>query len=252
MKRSRKGKKKVLDYRQRLEEAYSDKAYTLVQHLEREGVNSIFAVACRRHQNVTVSIRYNSTKLLINTKISLASFIYDCIDTFCFPNQATQAIYVRHKIIKVFPYLLMTDTDSGLLEFLVIAEETCDCGKREMRDILLRIFLDNDIRKRLDLSSEFFTQFGKQNPAVRKQVGLYEFEKIDIICAICVNPKEYLEMYGILFEANKKHKGVKRGTKGMDFDKYASRILTPEDAREGSNRFAKKQSKLVLKTIKVT
>ena len=146
----------------------------------------------------------------------------------------------------------MTDTDSGLLEFLVIAEETCDCGKREMRDILLRIFLDNDIRKRLDLSSEFFTQFGKQNPAVRKQVGLYEFENIEhgIICAICVNPKEYLELYGILFEANKKHKGVKRGTKGMDFDKYASRILTPEDAREGTNRFAKKQKQTRFKNHK--
>ena len=220
-----------------MEESYSDKSYTLVQDLERDGVNSIFAVACKRQQNVKVSTRYISTKLLINAKISLASFIYDCIDTFCFPNEATQAIYDRHEIIKV----------SGSLEFLVIAAETC-----EMCDILLIIFLDNDIHKRLDLSSEFFTQFGKQNPAVRKQVGLYEFENIEhgIICAIYVNPKEYLELYGILFEVNKKHKGVKRGTKGMNFDKHASRILTLEDAREGTNRFAKKQKQTRFKNWK--
>ena len=91
-----------------------------------------------------------------------------------------------------------------------------------MRDILLNIFLDNDIHKRLDLSNEFFEQFDKRNLAVRKQVGLYEFENIEhgIVCAICVNPKEYLEVYRILFDINKKHKGVKRGTKGMNFEKY--------------------------------
>ena len=67
-----------------------------------------------------------------------------------------------------------------------------------------------------------------RNVTVRKQVGLYEFENIEhgIICAICVNPKEYFELYGILYKTNKKYKGVRRSTKGMDFDKYASPILT--------------------------
>ena len=41
----------------------------------------------------------------------------------------------------------MTDTDSGSLEFIIIAEDLCDCGEQE-RDILLRIFLDNDIQHR--------------------------------------------------------------------------------------------------------
>ena len=37
-----------------------------------------------------------------------------------------------------------------------------------MRDILLRIFLDNDIQHRLDLSGEFFAQFNKRNEAFHK------------------------------------------------------------------------------------
>ena len=121
------------------------------------------------------------------------------------------------------------------------AEDSCDCGEREMRDVLLRIFLDNEIYLRLD--GEFFGKFGKRNEAIRELVGLYEFENIehDIVCTICVNPKEYFELYGILYETNKKYKGVKKSTKGVDFDKYASRILTFENAEEEINRFAKNQ-----------
>ena len=65
--------------------------------------------------------------------------------------------------------------------------------------------LDNDIHKRLDRSFEFFEQFGKRNESIRKHVELYEFENIEhgIICAIFVNPKEYFELYGILYEVNK-------------------------------------------------
>ena len=75
----------------------------------------------------------------------------------------------------------------------------CDCGEREIRDILLRIFLDKKIHLRLDLSGEFFDNFSKRNEAIRKQVGLYKFENIEhgIICTSCVNPKEYL------YETNK-------------------------------------------------
>ena len=214
-----------------------------MQDLEEEGVNSVKGVACKKQLSVKVSTRYISSKLLINAKISLASFIYDCIDTFCFPNQDSPEIYNKNQVIKVFPYLLMTHTDSGSLEFMVIAEDCCDVGEREMRDILIKIFLDDDIYHRLDLSGEFFEQFGKRNEAIRKQVGLYEFENTEqgIICAICVNLKEYFELYGTYCETNKRHKGVRKGTKGMDFDNYAGRILTIDEARYGTKHFAKKQ-----------
>ena len=35
--------------------------------------------------------------------------------------------------------------------------------------------------------------------------------------------------------------GVKNGTKGMDFNNYASNILTLEESEEGTKRFSKKQ-----------
>ena len=94
-----------------------------------------------------------------------------------------------------------------------------------MRDIVLKIFLDNKIHHRLDLSREFLSS-AEKSEAVHKQVGLYKFENIEqgIIYVICVNPKEYFELYGIYCETNKKHKGVRKGTNRMDFDNYASCI----------------------------
>ena len=92
------------------------------------------------------------------------------------------------------------------------------------------------------MSGEFFSQFNKRNEAVCKQVGLYEFENFEdrIICAICINPKEYFEIYGIYYETNKKHKDVRKEIKGMEFENYASFIFTLEEVKEVSKRFAKK------------
>ena len=99
----------------------------------------------------------------------------------------------------------MTDTDSASLQFIVIADKTHDLGERELRNVLLKVFLDNDIHKRLDLSSEYFEQFNKHNVSIRKQVSFCEFENIEhgIICAIYVNLKEYFQLYGIFYETNK-------------------------------------------------
>ena len=71
-----------------------------------------------------------------------------------------------------------------------------------------------------------------------------------IICTICVNPKEYFELYGILYEMNKKQNGAKKGTKDMDFDNYASRILKLEDTEKGTNRFAQEKQQVRLQNNK--
>ena len=147
----------------------------------------------------------------------------------------------------------MTDTDSASLLFVIIMDKSCNLGVREMREVMLKLFLENDIYYRTDSSHEFFEQFEKRNKKVRKQVGLYEFENIEhgIICSINVNPKEYHELYGIMYETNKKQEGIQKGNKGMNFDNYASRKLSPDDVREGTNRFAKKTSKHIFRTRKV-
>ena len=50
--------------------------------------------------------------MLMFSKISLKSFVYDIIDVFCFPDNAVSEIYEKNEIVKVFIYLILTDTDS--------------------------------------------------------------------------------------------------------------------------------------------
>ena len=84
-------------------------------------------------------------------------------------------------------------------------------------------------------------------PAERKTVGLFAFENIEGINAtIGVNPKEYLEVYHD-GRVNKKHKGLRRGTKGMDYQMYAGRLRNlTENINIGKNivkKFTQKRFK---------
>ena len=65
---------------------------------------------------------------------------------------------------------------------------------------------------------------------LKKQVGLFEAENIDKtnVVTIAINPKEYLEEFEDL-SINKKHKGIKKGTPGMNFSVYCSKLASITD-----------------------
>ena len=54
---------------------------------------------------------------------------------------------------------------------------------------------------------------------------MYEVESINDPCLVTLatNPKEYLE-YFKSESINKKHKGIKKGAVGMDYENFAERI----------------------------
>ena len=64
---------------------------------------------------------------------------------------------------------------------------------------------------------EFYEQFFCRNESIKKQVGLYEVESIDNanLVTIAVNPKEDFEVFRNK-AINKKHKGVKKSTRGIN------------------------------------
>ena len=89
----------------------------------------------------------------------------------------------------------------------------------------MKVLTKPKVIERLDLSDSFWEQHGVQNKNLRKQVGLYEVENIENanILTIAINPKEYFEKYK---DFNKKHKGLKKNTPGMDFETYMERLAT--------------------------
>ena len=81
------------------------------------------------------------------------------------------------------------------------------------------------IYKRFDTSHPFWEKFNARKPKRQKKLGLYEVERIDNPCyvTLAVNPKEYLEFFHD-YSVNKKHKGIKKGSRGMEYQNYANRI----------------------------
>ena len=70
------------------------------------------------------------------TKLSHMSFIYELVETFCFPNEKTKKIYFGHGIEKILPYHILTDTDSTSIMFQIICEFECNVPDDKFRDVI--------------------------------------------------------------------------------------------------------------------
>ena len=80
---------------------------------------------------------------------------------------------------------------------------------------------------RFDSSHECWEQFNSRKETLYKCLGYFEIENIDNPCILTItcNPKEYFE----LFEnnkVNKKHREIKKGSLGMNFENYASKLVS--------------------------
>ena len=130
-----------------------------------------------------------------------------------------QPLYIE----RIFVYHVFTDTDSTSLQFIVVSSVSSTFTDEQVRNILFEIFSKNEIRERFDKSDKFL-------PENQKVLGLYEVESIDDPCLVtlAVNRKEYFE-YFKSENVNKKHKGIKKGSAGMEYENYAERIKPLHD-----------------------
>ena len=127
--------------------------------------------------------------------------------------------------------------------FFVFACDLNSCvSEDKARNIIFDVMIKSKVFDRLDLSEEFYEQFNCRNVALDKRVGLLEIETIDKlnVITIALNLKEYYERF-VDHSDNKKHKGLKKSTFGMDFDSYSNRL---SDLTEFSNEFFSKPKKV--------
>ena len=115
--------------------------------------------------------------------------------------------------------------DSTALQFIIVSDLASTFPESNFHDILFEMFSNTEIRKRFDKSDKFWKKFDAHMPENQKVLGLYEVESINDACLVtlAVNPKEYLE-YFQSETINKKHKGIKKGSVGMDLENFAERI----------------------------
>ena len=234
-------KRNIQSYFDIMEKANNDLKVKNIIEFSDQDVASVKAIAVKKRDKVKITTRFMKGKMLMFSKISLKSFVYDVIDIFCFPDNIISEIYEKNDIIKVFIYLILTDTDSCSLQFTFINKLSSSITEDRARDIIFEILILK-LRDRLDTSHEFFERFSCRDITTKKVVGLYEVESIDNpnVVTIAVNPKEYIEVFrdkGL----NKKHKGIKKNTPGMNFESFSTRIM---DTREFS--LAQKKSKKLI------
>ena len=222
-KRKRRIKKDDLDLR--TEKLLQDRRIKTMIDFEYNASNSIKSLAIKKNTNVKVTSRFIKGKMLMFAKLSIKSFVYDMIDVFCFPNQDIQLIYDFYQIEKCFLYQNLTDTDSTSLLFVFICNLQSTLPESQARKVIFECMVKSKILDRLDVSDEYWKQYNVYNATTKKQMGLFEIEHIDNpnMCTIAVNPKEYFEKFKNR-DINKKHKGVRKGTRGMMFENYANRI----------------------------
>ena len=136
-----------------------------------------------------------------------------------------EKIYRKYEIERIYCYHILTDTDSASLNFLIISHVNSTFPESKVRDILFEIFSNTEIRERFDKSDKFWEEFGVHKPENQKVLVLYEVESINDPCLVTLatNPKEYLEYFKSTL-ISKKHKGIKKGAVGMDYENFAERF----------------------------
>ena len=159
----------------------------------------------------------------------MKSFIYDLVETFCFPDETVKEIFKKYGVERVGILHVLTDADSTSLKFMFISDPGSEILKSKYRDIIFEGIIGSEIYKRFDRSHLFWDILGARKEQKRKKLGYYETELLDNPCILTmvVNPKDYLE----LFEdkgVNKKHKGFKKGSSGLGFENFSQRIKSLE------------------------
>ena len=184
----------------------------------------------KKNDNVKLTTRFLSGKMHMFAKLSLMSFIYELVETVYFPDEIVKKIYERYLIEKVYIYHVLTDTDSSCLKFIFVSSTDSDISDKKFRDIIFEVIVVSKIYNMLDSSNIYWEKFMARKEKLLECLGNVEIEHVDNPCfvTVAVNPKEYYKSFEDN-SLNKKHKGIKKGSSGMDFENYPSRILLVND-----------------------
>ena len=77
---------------------------------------------CKKNEIIKPAAKFFSGKMLMFGKLLLESFIYDFTVTFLFPGKKTEEIYGKYMIEWIFPYSVLTNTDSICIFFIFVCK----------------------------------------------------------------------------------------------------------------------------------
>ena len=178
LKKGRK-KRKFQDIDSKIADAVDSRKTKMILEFNNQESASIKSFAAKKNDCVKVTTRFLPGKMLMFAKLSLMSFIYEVLETFCFPDENVREIFKKYGIEKVEIYHILTDTDSTSLKFLFISDPNSETLEDKYREIIFEVITSSKICKRFNSSHEYWDYFGARKEQKRKKLGYFEIEHID-------------------------------------------------------------------------
>ena len=96
--KNKKSKKrtKLIDFTDRKNEALANQKVKSLIDFDEEYSSSIRSIAIENSSKVNLTTRFLNGKMLMFSKLSIKSFVYDLIDVFMFPNEEIKKIYKKY------------------------------------------------------------------------------------------------------------------------------------------------------------
>ena len=154
-KNKNKRKRKFKDIDKKIAESLDPRKTKMVVKFTDHESAFIKSFAVKKRRSIKVTTRFMSEKLLMFAKLSLMSFIYEVIETFCFPDENIREIFKRYGIERVEIFHVLTDTGSTSLKFMFISDPNRETPENKYRDIIFEIITSSKIYKRFDSSRGF-------------------------------------------------------------------------------------------------
>ena len=86
----------LTSYIDRIDNANKNKKVKTIIDFSNQDTTSIKALGIKTNDKVKITTRFIKGKMLMFSKVSLKSFVYDIIDIFCFPDEDVKEIFDKH------------------------------------------------------------------------------------------------------------------------------------------------------------
>ena len=106
---------------------------------------SFKSFATKEKQEVHLTTRFLFGKMLMFAKLSLVSFIYELLETFCFPGKKVKKSYEMYSIENVYMYHILTDTGITSLHFLFVSDAASNITESKYREIIFDVICASEI-----------------------------------------------------------------------------------------------------------
>ena len=132
----------------------NQKVKSLIDFDEEYSCSIRSSVAIEKSSKINLTTRFLNGKMLMFSKVSIKSFVYNLIDVFMLPAPKIQEIYRQYQVDRCYLYQKLTDTDSTLMFFVFLCDLSSCISEDKARNIILDVMIKSKIFDRLDFVSK--------------------------------------------------------------------------------------------------